>query len=98
MPALKDVRGAFDLVSASDVDCDHFSSEHGANNVIQGQFSCTANADHTSTTGGGSDSGSGTSSGSGASPTKSKGAAVSYGVSETVAGLSVLGGLLQMLL
>jgi hypothetical protein len=42
--------------------------------------------------------GTSTGSSSSASATQSKNAAVSYGINEAVAGLSVVGGLLQMLL
>jgi len=94
LPALKSVLGGFTVESTSQIDCSGFQSEAGPASVIEGKFVC----DTTSTPAQLSGSGSSPSSTSGAKPAKSKGAAVSYGVNEAVAGLSVVGGLLQMFL
>jgi aspartate 1-decarboxylase len=93
LPALNNVKGGFNVQSTANIDCSGFKAESGS--IIQGVFICKTTAD--ATTLGGS-SASGTATGSSASSTSSKGAAVSFGVSEAVAGLSVMGGLLQMLL
>jgi aspartate 1-decarboxylase len=91
LPALSNVKGGFNVQSTASIDCSGFKAEDGS--VIQGTYICMTTADATtlgSTTT--------TASGGTASATGSKGAAVSYGISEAVAGLSVVGGLLQMLL
>jgi len=93
LPALSDVKGGFNMQSTSQIDCSGFSSEHSSG-VIQGVFTCKTTADAQS----GTSSTTGTSTASTPKATKSKGAAVTFGVSDTVAGLSVVGGLLQMLL
>lgn len=89
MPSLVNVKGGFNITSAQTIDCSAFQSEKG--NVIQGTFTCKS---LTSASGSGSSTGSSSSSTS----TSTKGAAASYGISEAAAGLSVIGGLLQMLL
>jgi hypothetical protein len=93
LPALTIVKGNFNIQSQQAIDCTGFQSEAGSSKVIQGTFTCKTTADASSL-------GSGTSTGtsSSASATSSKGAAASYGISDAVAGLSVIGGLLQMLL
>jgi hypothetical protein len=93
LPALTNVKGGFNIQSTAQIDCTGFQAEAGSGKVIQGTFICKTTADATTL-----GSSSSTSSGSSASSTSSKGAAVSYGVNEAVAGLSVIGGLLQMLL
>jgi len=92
MPKLTNIAGGFNLQSTATFSCDQFNSEKG--NVIQGTYNCDPATSNPQTLA----SGTGTSGGSGASPTGSKGAAISYGVNEAVAGLSVIGGLMQMLL
>jgi len=87
---LNNVKGGFNMQSAQQIDCSGFKAKQG--NEIQGTYTCTTSSNPKSGTG----SGTGTSSG-GASST-SKAAAHSFGVNEAVAGLSVVGGLLQMLL
>lgn len=98
LPALKSVRGGFSVESTADIDCTAFKAESGPANVIEGKFTC----DTTSTPAPlGSTSTSSTSSptsSSSAQPSKGKSAATSYGINEAVAGLSVIGGLFQMLL
>jgi len=94
LPKLNDVKGGFNMQSTAQIDCSGFKSEASSGN-IQGTFTCKTTADAKSGTG--SSSGSGTSSGSSSSST-SKAAAASYGVNEALVGVSVVGGLLQMLL
>ncbi|KAF4625246.1 hypothetical protein G7Y89_g12928 [Cudoniella acicularis] len=93
LPALANVQGGFNLTSTTSLDCTAFKADDKSG-VIQGAFTCVSIVNGqsvgTSTTG--------TSTGSSASSTSTKGAAASYGISEAAAGLSVLGGLLQMLL
>lgn len=93
LPALRNVRGGFNLQSTAEIDCTGYRSQHSSG-VIQGRFTCLTTADAKSADG---STPTGTSSGGGSSST-SKAAAVSYGVNEAVAGMSVLGGLLSLLL
>lgn len=89
---MKTVKGGFSLESTATLNCGPFKAESGPDAVLQGKYQCN---------GGVSDPqplSSGTGSSSSPSSTTSKGAAPSYGVNEAVAGLSVVGGLLQMLL
>lgn len=92
LPALGNVKGGFNVESKQAIDCDSFKAEASSSGVIQGKFVCAGSLSTVSSLG------SGTATGSGATATGSKGAAVSYGINEAAAGLSVLGGLLQMLL
>jgi len=96
LPELVDIKGGFNMQSTAQIDCSGFDALEG--NVIQGTYTCKTTADAKSGVGSGSGSGSGTSSSDGSSPTKSGNAAVSYGANSAVAGLSVVGGLLGMLL
>lgn len=92
--ALKTVKGGFSLESTATIDCAKFQAESGASSTLQGQFNCksaTSNPEPNI-------SGTSTGSSSGASATSSKAAAASYGINEAVAGLSLVGGILQMLL
>jgi hypothetical protein len=41
LPALKDVRGGFNLQSSGDVDCTPFNAQHGSNSVIKGTYVCS---------------------------------------------------------
>jgi len=95
MPKLNNVKGGFNVQSTEDIaaGCKVFQAESGIGKAIQGKFTCGTTKTPTSI-------GTATSSGTGgsASSTSSKGAAVSYGINEAAAGLSVIGGLLQMLL
>lgn len=93
LPALGNVKGGFNVQSEQTIDCSHFQSEASASGVIQGKFTCKGDLSTVSSIGG-----TGTSSGSSPSTTSKKGAAASFGVNEAAAGLSVIGGLLQMLL
>jgi hypothetical protein len=95
LPGLTIVKGNFNIQSQQSIDCSGFQAEAGTSKVIQGTFVCKTTANATSLTSG---TGTGTGSSSSSTATSSKGAAVSYGISEAAAGLSVLGGLLQMLL
>lgn len=90
--ALKTVKGGFSLESTATLDCDSFDSEKGANSVLQGPYTCKGGVSNPQPLS------SGTSSGSASASTTSKAAAHTYGVTDAVAGLSVVGGLLQMLL
>jgi len=87
LPDVTNVRGTFTVQSNQNIDCSSYSKIKGN---IQGKFSCSA--------GGSSTSGTGTATGSSSTATGSKGAAASYGFSEAALGVSVVGGLLQMLL
>jgi len=88
LPDIQNVRGTFDVESTQPISCSDYKS---IQDNIQGKFSC--NGKNTA-----SGTATGTSTGSSSTATGSKGAAASYGFSEAAAGLSVLGGLLQMLL
>jgi hypothetical protein len=91
MGKITNVKGTFNMQSTADIDCTSFNALKSSG-VIQGQEVCksaTSNASPLS---------SGTSTATGSASTSSKAAAVSYGVNEAVAGLSIVGGLLQMLL
>lgn len=95
LPKLANVKGGFNIQSEQDITagCTAFKAESGSGKAIQGTFTCKETSNVQSLT-----TGTSSSSSSSASSTSSKGAAVSYGVSEAAAGLSVIGGLLQMLL
>lgn len=95
LPVLTSVVGGFTLESTQNIDCSVYQNEAGANKVIQGTVTCdSADSNPNPVV-----SGSGTSTSTGASSTASKkSAADAFGVNEAVAGLSVVGGLLQMLL
>jgi hypothetical protein len=81
------------MQSTASIDCSTFDAEKSSG-AIQGLYTCKGSqADAKSGIGS-----SPTTSATGSKASSSKGAAVSYGVSEAVAGFSVLGGLLQMLL
>lgn len=100
LPKLTNVAGGFNMQSKSNIDCSTFQKERDSG-VIQGKYTCKTTQNVQSGVNGGSSSGSssGTSTGSASSPTHSKGAATSYGVNaQAVVGLSVVGGLLQMML
>lgn len=90
--ALKNVVGGFNVESTDKIDCSKFEAEKGANKVIEGTFNCKSATDNPQPLG------SGTSTGGAASPSKTNAAIPSYGLSQVVGGLSVVGGLLQMLL
>lgn len=92
--ALKTVKGGFSLESTATIDCSKFKAESGASSTLQGSFNCESATDNPQP----NISGTSTGSSSSASATSSKGAAVSYGINEAVAGLSVIGGILQILL
>jgi hypothetical protein len=92
LPALNNVKGGFNVESQQAINCDGFQTEASSSGVIQGKFFCKGDLSTVSSLG------TGTSTGTSASSTSSKGAAASFGVNEAAAGLSVIGGLLQMLL
>jgi hypothetical protein len=91
LPAINNIKGGFNVQSQQSIDCTKFKAEAGSGKAIQGVFNCF-------TTNNVAGIGTSTASGSSASSTSTKGAAASFGVSEAAAGLSVIGGLLQMLL
>jgi len=98
LPELDDVVGALNLQSTADIDCSGFNKLSGG--VVQGKVNCVSKTDDPesldpSATGG---SGTGTGTGSSSKPTKTNGATGTFGISEAAAGLSVVGGLLQMFL
>ncbi|CAG8951543.1 hypothetical protein HYFRA_00007459 [Hymenoscyphus fraxineus] len=90
LPALTLVSGGFNIQSTNQIDCTTFDKQQ-KNAAILGVYTCKTTADAKSGVG------SSTSSGSGSSTT-SRAAAASYGINEAIAGVSVIGGLLQMLL
>jgi hypothetical protein len=98
LPALTLVAGGFNCQSTAQIDCttfDKLSAQKSNSQVILGKYTCLTTADAKS--GLGSASGTSTSSAPPKSTT-SKAAAASFGVDSAVAGISVVGGLLRMLL
>jgi hypothetical protein len=87
-PALKNVRGGFNLQSSADIsaNCTTFKGIAGSNNVIKGKFQCISQA---------SAPGNATTSGGGSSGSK-KGAATSTMPSASLLGLSGLLALLAL--
>ncbi|EQB45514.1 Cell wall protein ECM33 [Colletotrichum gloeosporioides] len=92
IPALDDVKGAFDLQSTGDIDtsCDAFNKMEGKQ--IQGEYTCRSN-----NTNANSDSGTGGSAG-GTKSGGSEGAAGIVSVNTAVLSLAIVGGLAQLLL
>jgi hypothetical protein len=92
LPDLNNVVGALNIQSTSQIDCSGFDKLAG--NVVQGKEKCVSATDDPTTLGP-----SGTSSGGSSKPTATKkNDAGSYGVNDAITGLSVVGGILQMLL
>jgi len=91
LPDISDVAGAFNMQSTQDIDCSAFDKLKSGGQ-IEGQYACIPTTENPTNV-----SPSGTVSGHPSSST-SKGAATSYGINEAVAGLSVVGGIMQMLL
>jgi len=91
LPEINNIVGALNIESTAQIDCSGFNKLSG--NVVQGKENCVSATDNPTTL-----SPSGTVTGSTSKPSSSKGAAVSYGVNEAVAGLSLVGGIMQMLL
>jgi len=83
LPALHDVRGAFNMQSSGDIskDCSTFKAESGSSNVIKGKFTCAGSQ---SSPGGAGTIPTATTGGASASPTKS-GAANAVGVQSSMA-------------
>jgi hypothetical protein len=92
LKSLSLVSGGFNMQSTAQIDCSAFDAAKKGGE-IQGLYTCTTTADAKAGVGS-----SPTTSATGSKSSSSKGAAVSYGVSDALAGISVLGGLLQMLL
>ncbi|KAJ0342099.1 hypothetical protein COL922a_001488 [Colletotrichum nupharicola] len=92
IPALDDVKGAFDLQSTGNIDtsCDVFNKMEGKQ--IQGKYTCRSN-----NTNANSDSGTGGSAG-GTKSGGSEGAAGVVSVNTAVLSLAIVGGLAQLLL
>ncbi|KAK3673731.1 cell wall protein Ecm33 [Recurvomyces mirabilis] len=53
LPAISDIRGAFNLQSAGDISnaCNHFKPLSGSNNVIKGTYTCSGGESHPGGTG-----------------------------------------------
>lgn len=94
LPAIKNVVGAMNIESTAEIDCTTFNKWGG--NIVQGKEFCNTTSNPVTLSPSGTVTGTGT--GSSASPSSSKGAAVSFGVNEAVAGLGLVGGFMQMLL
>jgi len=95
LPALTLVSGGFNVQSTAQIDCSTFdkqSAQKSNAQVILGKYTCITTADAKSGVG------SATTTGSSGASTTSKAAAVSYGVNSALAGISVVGGILRMLL
>jgi len=81
------------IQTTGEIDCATYWNTLKGKNIVQGKSSCEPKkADPTSL------NGTSTSSSSGSKSSDTKGAAASYGISGTVAGLSVVGAMLHMLL
>jgi len=93
LPKLSNVVGKLNIESKQSIDCDTFTKMKGG--IVQGTDNCVSTASTTTTTTGGSST---TSGGASSSSSATKGAAVSYGVSEGLVGLSVFASLLRMML
>ncbi|RDW91400.1 hypothetical protein BP5796_02565 [Coleophoma crateriformis] len=94
LPGLTDVKGGFNMQSTTSIDCTGFQKEKNSG-VIQGTYTCKTTADATSGT---SSSGSSTSSSASSSSTAKSAAFHISANSQSVIGLSVIGGFLGMLL
>lgn len=95
LPKLEDVKGGFNIQSQQPITCSGFESQSGGKgSIIQGKFICKS-ATATTETLDGSASTTGGSSGSSATP---KSDATNFGFSQAAVGVSVFGGLLQMIL
>jgi len=92
MPDITNVKGGFNMQSTSQIDCT-FYNNLSSQKVIQGKYDCIS-----ATSDAKSGLGSATTTAGSASASSTKGAAASFGISEAAAGLSVVGGILQMLL
>jgi len=95
LPKIKDVRGGFNMQSTATIDCKPFESLRSST-AIQGVFTCKGALDKATSSDGTTTSGDGTT--TSPSSATSKAPASSYGVNQAVAGASVFGGLLAMLL
>lgn len=92
-PALKNVVGALNIQSTAEIDCATYWNTL-AGSIVQGKSNCVSKtADPTTLEGT-----TGTTTSSGSKSSSTKGAAASFGISEAAAGLSVIGGLLQLLM
>lgn len=94
LPALNNVRGAFNLQSSGDIDaaCAHFKPLSGQNNVIKGPYVCAGERQHpggtgTLASGTNSGSGSGSQSSSPANPLIIPGATGVLGVVAAIFGM-----------
>lgn len=94
---ISDVRGGFNMQSTTEIDCSGFESLHSSK-AIQGTFVCKSTVQDAKSNDGTTTTGDGTTTAGGATTSKSAGPAVTYGVNPAVAGVSVVGGLLAMLL
>ncbi|KAK5110758.1 hypothetical protein LTR62_005635 [Meristemomyces frigidus] len=96
LPALSDVRGAFNLQSTSDISsaCSNFKGLSGSNNVIKGTFTCSGDQSHP---GGAGTTPSGTSSSSSSSSSTSKSSANGLYISGTTGLLGVVAAIFGVL-
>jgi len=90
LPELEDIKGGFNMQSTAEIDCSEFEKLEGG--VVQGTYTCKTTKDAKSL------NPDGTTSSDSPDPTQSDSAAISYNANNAVAGLSVIGGLLGMLL
>ncbi|GAB7342070.1 hypothetical protein MBLNU457_g0352t1 [Dothideomycetes sp. NU457] len=97
LPALTDVKGAFNLQSSADISniCSNFRSLSGQNNVIKGTFTCAGEQSHP---GGAGTKPSGTATGSGSSSSSTgKSAAVNYKPAALTGVMGLVAALFSML-
>lgn len=94
LPALTQVKGAFNLQTSGDFDCSAFDKIHDGKAVIRGKYTCSGSQSHPGT----ADS-STTSTSSGSSPSKT-GAAAHFELNAPIimGGSSLVAGLLQFFL
>lgn len=93
-PALKNVVGALNIQSVGQIDCATYWNTLKTKGVVQGKSVCKSTAADATTL----DGTSSTTSSGGAKTSSTKGAASSVEISQVVAGASILGGLLSLLL
>lgn len=94
LPAIKDVKGAFRVISDKDISqsCSRFDDKAGSNKAIKGEYECNGNDQGASTTKNGDGS-----STSGGSSTSSKGVASGLYVPATTGLMGVLAAIFGLL-
>ncbi|KAH8602169.1 hypothetical protein B0O99DRAFT_707816 [Bisporella sp. PMI_857] len=93
--SLDNVQGALNIQSTASIDCDALNKQLVDTGVVQGEHACTTTDDPNTLNADGTTN---TSTAKPSSTAKDGAASASFGVSHAAAGLSVVGGLLQMLL